>query len=118
MPTVTIRSGSLLADPEPLNTVEPGWGHVLRIWWALLWRSGFALSCGLLLGAAASFASAIVLGMIAAILKLPPGVVDRVAHAFATLLAVIVVPVSSLVALRTILNKDFQGFSLVLLERR
>jgi ABC-type nitrate/sulfonate/bicarbonate transport system permease component len=111
----TLTSG-LLGEAEPPTVLDASFGQVFRIWWALVWRTVFALLCATLLAAGVAFSSALLLGMLAAVLRLAPGTVDRLTQFLATGLGVAMFPVSSLLAVRSILGKHFKGFRLVLLE--
>ena len=111
-----IRSSGLFGSDQLVDVLEPDSGRVIRIWWALVWRAVFGIIGGALLASGAAFIGALFLGMVGAALSLPGGSVTVISQAFGVIVTILLALGATIVAVGSVLRKEFRGFRLALLE--
>src|SRR5262245_62647535 len=110
-----IHSSGLFGT-ELANVLEPDSGRVIRIWWALAWRTMVGMVGGTLLASGAAFMCKAFLGMVGAVLGLPGGTVTVISNGFEVVMTILFGVGATVVAVGTVLRKDFRGFRLALLK--
>ena len=110
-----IRSSGLFGN-ELVNVLEPDSGRVIRIWWALVWRTIVGIVGGALLASGVAFIGGLFLGLVGAVLGLPGGPVTVISNAFGAVMTILFAVGATIVAVGLVLRKEFRGFRVVLLE--
>ena len=88
-----------------LATIDPTWGHALRVWWSWQWRT-------------------IVFGLILSVITMPIGMVagivfgqSRVGHIVAQLMGFLTFAFVGIFVMKDILDKEFNGFRVAILPK-
>lgn len=88
--------------------IQATWSHILRIWWALFWRTILAVLGAALAGFVLGFLIGAVLGYF--------GVEPRVIQFVAGLIGLPIGLLAGLIPLKLVIGKDFGRFRLVILS--
>ena len=86
-----------------MEEIKAGWGHALRIWWALVWRV-------LVFGGIAGF----LIGLLAGIVGAVTGIEDDAITGYIEISSMLVSIPVGIWAVKVILGKEFSKFRVVL----
>ena len=97
---------SHVADIETREGLEVTWGHALKVWWSITWRT---VLFGLVIG--------FVVGVLAGVVGAASGTSSGAIQTISSLLGFVIGMLISIWAVRKALSKSFSDFRIVLLPK-
>ena len=92
-----------------MNEIKPSFGHVLRLWWSVIWR-------GLLVIIGAN-ACGFLIGTVSAMTLTPAGAPPAVIQFIVVPLCILIFAGLSLIAVWSMLGKTYGSFRLVIVNK-